>query len=404
MEVRAIASGHCRDNQAGVYRCTLVAVTDPTAVVPIPANIIQAARESGRAVRAAVARKGGAPLRDGNLVTLLYHGVADVVRLYHWLDIFPPIPDFTLVPGTKLWWTQFELGPDARVEYKISIERNTRRRLTVDTYNTLVAPNPWGLNSVVIGAKYAEPSWAKFDPAVAAGGLITEVITSPLVDAPRIARLYTPPTGDPVPLLVVHDGSDYLDFTGLASVLDNLIAAGDIPPVAAVFTDPVDRFGEYRASNRHAAYLVEELIPAVEQHTGVSSRIAMGASLGGVASLHAAWTHPGVFDGLILQAGSFVRALGGPHARSVVFRPVINFMERFLSDPGTLPTRIHLSCGLYDGLVDDNRWLAEQLSHTEVAVGHAEVASGHDWHGWRDLLRPALMHTLGSPEPGVEGE
>ena len=57
---------------------------------------------------------------------------------------------------------------------------------------------------------------------------------------------------------------------------------------------------------------------------------------------------------------------------------------------------------LFDGLVDDNRRLAEQLSHAATSVGHAEVASGHDWHAWRDLLRPGLMHTLGSP--GVEDE
>ena len=228
------------------------------------------------------------------------------------------------------------------------------------------------------------------------------MLTTGLDEAPRIVRLYTPPTGTRYPLLVVHDGSDYLDFAGLATVLDNLIAAGDIPPVAAVFSDPVDRFGEYRASAAHAAYLVETLIPAARRHVDVTDLIAMGASLGGVASLHAAWANPGVFDGLILQAGSFVVELGGPHHRSVVFKPVIKFMKRFLSDPRELPPRIHLSCGLFDGLVDDNRRLAEQLSHAATSVGHAEVASGHDWHAWRDLLRPGLMHTLGSP--GVEDE
>lgn len=375
---------------------------EQTERIPIPANVVQAARESARAVEAALNRKGGTPLRDGNLVTLFYHGVADAVRVNHWLDIFPPIPDFRMVADTKLWWTQFELPPDARIEYKISVERHDRRRLVVDRFNMNIAPNPWGTNSILTGSEYVEPQWAQFDPAVPQGPILTEVLTTELDEAPRIVRLYTPPTGTRYPLLVVHDGSDYLDFAGLATVLDNLIAAGDIPPVAAVFSDPVDRFGEYRANDAHAAYLVDTLIPAARRHVDVTGLIALGASLGGVASLHAAWANPGVFDGLILQAGSFVVELGGPHHRSVVFKPVIKFMKRFLSDPRDLPPRIHLSCGLYDGLVDDNRRLAEQLSHATTSVGHAEVASGHDWHAWRDLLRPGLMHTLGSP--GVEDE
>lgn len=375
-------------------------MTEQTERVPIPANVIQAARESGRAVRAAVSRKGGTPLRDGNLVTLLYHGVADAVRVNHWLDIFPTVPDFRPVPDTKLWWTQFEMPPDARIEYKICVVRHARRRLLVDRFNRKIAPNPWGANSILTGSEYVEPQWAQFDPAVPQGAIITEVLPPILDAAPRVARIYTPPTGTQYPLLVVHDGSDYLDFAGLATVLDNLIASGDIPPVAAVFSDPVDRFGEYRGSAAHASYLVDTLIPAARRHADVNGVIAMGASLGGVASLHAAWSHPGVYDGLILQAGSFVVELGGPHNRGVLFKPVIKFMENFLSDPGELPPKIHLSCGQYDGLVDDNRRLAEQLSHAATSVGHAEVASGHDWHAWRDLLRPALVHTLGSP--GVE--
>ena len=203
--------------------------------------------------------------------------------------------------------------------------------------------------------------------------------------------VYTPARGEPDTLLVVHDGSDYLDYAGLAKVLDNLIADGTIAPVAAVLVDPRDRMAEYRASNRHADYLAREVVPFALTLTGSTRAVAMGASLGGVASLHAAWRHPGDFSGLILQAGSFVTEMG-PFGRGHAFGPVIRFLQRFYAAPGRLPERIHISCGRFDGLIGDARRMASDLDALGVTVGYADNDTGHDWHGWRDLLREALIH------------
>jgi enterochelin esterase family protein len=121
-------------------------------------------------------------------------------------------------------------------------------------------------------------------------------------------------------------------------------------------------------------------------------RIVLGASLGGVASLHAAWRHPGVFSALILQSGSFVAALGGRHRRGPVFAPVVSFMMEFAAEPGPLPERIHVSCGRFDGLIADNRALVAQLNERDVDVGFEEAPDGHNWENWRDRLRAGLIH------------
>ena len=61
--------------------------------------------------------------------------------------------------------------------------------------------------------------------------------------------------GSTLPLLIVHDGDDFVDHAGLATVLDNLIHRGDMPPFIAALTRPGERNGEYTGDPRHADFL-----------------------------------------------------------------------------------------------------------------------------------------------------
>jgi len=364
---------------------------------PLPAALAAAVRRGPRALQAEIAAAGGTPLRNEDTVTLFHIGVADAVTVRHWLDVFEGIPPFTSIGGDEMWMTSFDLEPDARVEYKIAVHRHGRQRLRLDALNPHRAANPWGANSELRGAAYQPPPWTVRRPGMARGTVTRHDFESAVFDEERSFHMYTPFKGQPDTVIVVHDGDDYLQYAGLAKVLDNLIHDGEIPPVAALLIDSGDRFGEYRGAARHATHLIEEVLPAARAFTGATSFIAMGASLGGVASLHAAWSHPGTFAGLVLQAPSLVSALG-PFGRGAVFEPVVRFMRRFQAAPGALPARVHISCGRYDGLINEARRSCDFLQHAGVNVAIAEVAAGHDWSAWRDTLRPALRHVLGQKE------
>lgn len=102
----------------------------------------------------------------------------------------------------------------------------------------------------------------------------------------------------PLPCTVFQDGGGFLDpDDGLraGTVLDNLVAAGDVPPVVGVFVDPgPDRNAEYDTfDGRYAARLVDEVLPRVAQEVALSEdprdRALVGFSSGGSASLIAAW-------------------------------------------------------------------------------------------------------------------
>src|SRR5579862_9268072 len=89
------------------------------------------------------------------------------------------------------------------------------------------------------------------------------------------------------PLLIVHDGGDYLQYAAAKTVLDNLIHRLDVAEIIVAFTQPGDRLAEYAGSAAHARYLTAELVPRLEAEfplAGVPpARCLMGASFGAVA-------------------------------------------------------------------------------------------------------------------------
>ena len=90
------------------------------------------------------------------------------------------------------------------------------------------------------------------------------------------------------PLLIVHDGSDYLRYASATTVLDNLIHRLDVAEMIVAFVSPADRLVEYANSAAHARYLTAELVPRLEAEFPLaavpSARCLMGASFGAVAA------------------------------------------------------------------------------------------------------------------------
>ena len=58
----------------------------------------------------------------------------------------------------------------------------------------------------------------------------------------------------------------------------------------------------------------------------------MGASLGALAALHAEWHHPGTFDGLFLQSGSFFTPETDPQeSKFEYYAQVTGFVQQVLT-------------------------------------------------------------------------
>src|SRR5262249_56837278 len=66
------------------------------------------------------------------------------------------------------------------------------------------------------------------------------------------------------PLVFVHDGLDYLQYTGLKTILDNLIHRLEIPEMVVAFANSPNRLHEYANAERHARWVPEEVFPFLE--------------------------------------------------------------------------------------------------------------------------------------------
>ena len=151
--------------------------------------------------------------------------------------------------------------------------------------------------------------------------------------APRTTTLYLPPGFDAAPavrypLLVVHDGGDYLHY---AAAEDRARQPDPSAPRAAAggrVQPPGERLVEYADDPRHARFLTEELVAGLEAElplaAAAAGRCLMGASFGAVAVARRPPTATRSFYGrLLLQSGSFAWSSNGcSQRRGPIWQPV----------------------------------------------------------------------------------
>ncbi len=344
------------------------------------------------------------PLIDGGEATFVWRGHADAVILRHFIFGLETDCAFHRVPGTDLWHISLDLPRNSRIEYKFDVVEHGRHHWIRDPYNPRHATDPFGANSVCATDGYQVPDWVQADPEARCGTLQDIEIAETPFGEPRRVTVYTPARFRPsrrYPLLVVHDGGDYLRFAALQAVLDNLIHRGEVQPLIVALTHPGNRLVEYPNDDRHTSFIAETVLPLLEARFPLfpdpASRVLMGASFGGVASLSVAWRYPGLFGGILSQSGSFAFTDIGNHKRGPAFDPVVRFVNAFREKPGQPVARAFLSCGQYESLIYENRSMVPFLQRIGIAVRYTEARDGHNWENWRDRLQEGLSWLFPGP-------
>lgn len=177
----------------------------------------------------------------------------------------------------------------------------------------------------------------------------------------RAYSVYQPAGYDPekpAPVIIFQDGHTYANPNGefrVPVVLDNLIAAGDIPPMIAIFINPGHVGDElpkepWKSSNRsveydtlsdaYARFLIEEILPEVGKTHNLTNdpyqRAVCGMSSGGICAWTVAWQRPDAFRKVISQIGSFANIRGGDAypgmIRKTEKKPVRGFFQDGIHD------------------------------------------------------------------------
>jgi len=328
----------------------------------------------------------------------------EAVYLQHWVFGLASRVEFRRIPGTDAFYLPLDLPKNARVEYKFEVVRKGHGRWMQDPRNPRRAYDPFGSNSVCQAASYQEPHWVWPDAQSRQGRLVEGSLHSEALGDERRYQMYVPAEARPgkrYPLLIVHDGADFLHFAWMKNVLDNLIHRHEVAPLLVCFTSGVYRNSEYAANPSHARFLADELRPHLlsrfpalhePQFNGL-----MGASFGGVAALHAAATRPGTWGRLLLQSGSFAFTDIGEHTRGPQWDPIVQFVNGFRERPPTLGAQVYLSCGTFESLIYYNRSLVPLFQQCAEGVLFREVPDGHNWINWRDRLQEGLMYLFPGP-------
>jgi sugar lactone lactonase YvrE/enterochelin esterase-like enzyme len=196
-------------------------------------------------------------------------------------------------------------------------------------------------------------------PGVPRGELITFGFSGSRIfpGTTREVTVYVPRQYDPAKPACVHVNQDGLQNRANV-VFDNLIARGELPVLIGVFVTPgvvrardpatqqdhFNRSFEYDGlGDAYVRFLLEELLPAVEQKTtsdgrplrlsrSANDRSIGGQSSGGIAAFTAAWERPEAFSRVFSAIGSFPDLRGGLRYVSLVRRVEPKPIRVFLQD------------------------------------------------------------------------
>lgn len=324
------------------------------------------------------------------------HALAGV-RLWQELQLDGALLDFARTPNG--WSLELDLPDVLRMEYLLALtHRAGRRALVIDPANPRTVEGAFGAHSVLELPGYRPPEWLS---APRADGIWTElVVPSQALRAELGLRVWSPAdvaADRPLPMLVAHDGPEYDHLADLTGYSAAMIAAGTLPPHRVALLAPGSRDEWYSASPTYATALCLAVLPALRAAVGVAGLpVGMGASLGGLAMLHAQRRRPHTFHGLFCQSGSFFHPRFDAHeSRFSRYGRVSRYVQTVLRASGARdPIPVAMTCGALEENLANNQLMARGLAAQGYDVDLTEVADVHSYTAWRDAFDPALTDLL----------
>jgi enterochelin esterase family protein len=312
--------------------------------------------------------------------------LADPDGRYTSVRLSSDLPPYEFARRNGEWRLQLD-APVERLEYQLEVvNEDGDTEHILDPGNPHRAPGAFGEKSVALQPTYAPPAWLEA-PHVEG---VTETIVTPGRDFGggleiEVWRPAGTEPDEPLPLLVAHDGPEYDRLANLTRFCAAKIHAGELPPHRVALLPPGERNEWYSASARYTRALIERLLPAVADEPPV----AVGASLGALALVHAERRHPGTFRALFLQSGFFMPRYDAHEIRFPYYHRVVGFVSGLQrAKELALPPTV-LTCGAAEENIHNNREMAETLQ----APLH-ELTDTHNYTAWRDAFEPHLTELL----------
>lgn len=328
-------------------------------------------------------------------VHFLYRGPASSAQVPGDMNGWTPsAANMTQISGTDLWYYSRFFEADARLDYKYVLNGSN---WILDPRNPYTVTGGFGPNSELRMPEFVQPPEIENYPEVAQGVIRDTMFTSSVMGNTRRVRIYTPPgyenSGQSYPLLLVHDGLEFITLARCERVLNYLIHHNQIRPLIAVFVPPVDRTPEYAGDRQDefGQFITTELLPFVDSAYRTDSdpqnRGTMGSSNGGNIALWLGVTFPETFGQVIAFSSN-----------------VEQNITAVLEQNDDLPLRFYLDIGTYDipVLIPRVQGLVQILENQEYPYFYQEIHDGHSWGNWRGHIDDALRFTFPSTTEAPE--
>lgn len=312
------------------------------------------------------------------------------VRLLQEIGLPDDRLEFEYADEERAWVLRLPPLPVWRLEYRFELHHpGGSTEVICDPANPDRAPGGFGEKSVIELPGYHRPEW--LDQAGAPGEWRELNVPARALKAEVPVRLWSPPGAQG--LLVAHDGGEFDRLIGLGHYSAATVAAGVLPPHHLVLVSPVDRNDWYSANPGYARALADEVLPAVRADLDAHApAVALGASLGGLALLHAQRRYPKLFGGMFLQSGSFFQQrFDSQESGFVQYRRITRFVASVRrSRPAGTPIPTVITCGGAEENLANNRDMADTLRRQGYPVRLTEVPDAHNLVAFRDAWHPLL--------------
>lgn len=327
-------------------------------------------------------------VEEDTIAYYLYRGNATTVTIpgdaNGWnVEAFP----MARISGTNLWYRQGVFESDARLGYLFFLNGSTA---ALDPLNPNRLNDNVGTVSELAMPDYVQPPEIIRYSNIPHGTLRNVSISSTILGYPRTIRVYAPPAyttavNDSFPVVLFHDGNDYISAGSALNVLDYLISENRIQSIIAVFVPPVRRDDEYafNLTSQFESFIVDELMPIVDAQYRTkrdpASRAMIGFSFGGLITTQICYNRPQSF-GLCAPYSPSYWAKGMEVYNQVVHGPKKDI-------------KFYLDWGTYEPVITINaRAMRDELTNLGYELSWNEWHEAHSFGSWRAHIDNALEY------------
>lgn len=319
-------------------------------------------------------------IEGNNTVYFIYQGIVQSLNIAGDFTGWTPSMSMTRIEGTNFYYSLAHFEPDARPEYQFIVDG----KWILDPGNPRSFKGGMGTNSELRMPAYAVPPEISWYSGILHGSIRDTSFSSKILNNTRPVKIYLPPgyhVQQQYPIIVFHDGIEYVTLANIVNILDYLISRNEMKPVIGVFVPPVDRQNEYSGNQKdeYTDFIVKELMPVIDKKFSTSrdprNRATFGISAGGNIALFLGMKHPEAFGKIAAQSSDVQPDISGTFKMSA-----------------HLNLELYLDIGIYDipfiiPRVNNFISILEEKKYVyQFNVWH----EGHSWGNWETHMGLAL--------------